>query len=199
MDVSGVVGMVPPPVPKATRLVNHLQHVIVKESVLRSESEPRFVIRPQILVILFVAVCWSLRGLETHNIKNTLSCKIQIHEDSCVLMWILWLCGCVVNFQNVLSIDCHYHVFRMAVGRGRCTHVLCTLRLHSDVHVVIVCKVNIIENVLSVEVRMVFHLQRVKGVPGDIAAEVLISLHVSRGQLLFRNLVKSEHVFLIKI
>lgn len=64
-------------------------------------------------------------------------------------------------------------------------------------HVVIVCKLGVIINVLPIEVRVVLHLQRVENVPGHITAEVFIGLLVSLSKLFLRNLVQSQHVFII--
>lgn len=176
--------MVPPPVTQATRLVDHLEHVVIKQSVLGRQSEPWFVIRPQVLVVLFVATRRGLGSLQPNHIKDALSSEIQIHEHPCVLVWALSFCGCIIDFQDVISIDSDDNILRMTVRSGGGTHVLCALWLHPNVHVVIVHKFSIVINILSVKKWMTFHLQRVQNVPRDVTAEVLISLLISLGQLL---------------
>ena len=183
--------MVPAPVAKTTRLVNNLEHVVVKKSLLRGHGEPRPVIRPQVLVVLLVAARWRLSCLKTNYIENAFGSEIQIHQHPRVLPWVLCLCGYVINIQDVLSIDGDDYVLWLTVGSGRSSHVLSALLLHSDVHVVIVCKLGLIINVLPIKVRIVLHLQRVENVPGHITAEVLVGLLVSLSKLFLRNLVQS--------
>lgn len=110
--------MVPAPVAKTTRLVDDLEYIVVKKSLLRSHGEPRLVIRPQVLVVLLVAACWRLSCLKTNHIENAFRSEIQIHQHPRVLLRALSLCGYVINIQDIVSIDGYNDVLWLTVGSG---------------------------------------------------------------------------------